>query len=1178
MALVAAVRVDAAVVTSANDVVTTLRTSQAANHEVLFTTSSGVSEGESVEITFDSGFNLSSLTENDIDIADDATELTTAATCAGSENVSVSISSQIITMTVCAGDGGAIAAASAVRVRIGTNATNSGTGSNRITNPSTARNHFVSIGGSFGDVGSIILPLQSGAGVPVGATITGASGGSTEVPACTVNCNVENQADSTPPVLSSVVVSGVTKTEATMSWTTDENANSKVYYGLTNAFELGFVMDTNLVKIHTLQLSNLQEGKMYYFEVRSADQSNNISISSTLTFNTVDQTAPVLSGLVITNITKSSATVSWTTNEVSTGVLDYGTTVAYGTNKMNATMTTDHSFILTGLLSGTVYHFQVKSQDASTNLASSIDTTFATLADLPPTNVAALNLVAGDKSIVLTWGNPDEDDLSGIRVLRCLTDFPTGPADTACTIVLNNSLVETLEQTGLTNGVTYYYGVFAKDTASQFASGALVSGKPSAPEIEVPKDVCGDNICSATETVSSCSADCTVPVIPTGPVCGDSECAATESTSSCPADCAVQTPKGSTCGNGVCDESESSFVCPSDCKVAIEEKSTPGSGVGTLKFSDVTITAAAGSLLLRSTNEYIEVLPRTALSVRVPATTLGAGVDRVTLAIGSESYILRPVTKLSSLSRTSAMIGVAASSSDASVLYYEADVFAPSTTSLNPVTIFVEYVNGQSVTVSSFLRVVAPGVTKGIIDGEETLIAGASVTVYQVSGSESAVWDGSPFGEQNPTTSTSDGLIAWYVPNGRYFVHVEHEKYFSVDTAVYDVKNNILSPSVLMTPLAIKEELPLKTATEAVLSNAVVQESVKQITNTFQRVAESKTVRAVTKSVEEVSKTIETVRANPVVQQAADVSVPTLVVSAGTSVIVMSVAFDFLPFVQYLFTAPILFFGRRKRKAFGVIYNAVSKEAVGLAVVRLYQVKDEQDKPGKLVRSRVTDKGGRFFFLVQPGLYRLTVTKLGFQFPSQHLAEKKEDVQYIDLYHGELMRVTDKDAVITPNIPLDPSQAAKYSEPKNIRWNAHLRMIQHIIALSGVIVSIVFAIIRPNVLAAVMVLIQIGVYQIVQRLAKPRKPKTWGIVYDKNTGRPLSNVVARIFEPKYNKLLETQVTDSKGRYSFLLGPAEYYAVFEKEGYRSTQIKPIDFTKDTEAKDFSKDINLLLKEA
>jgi len=327
-----------------------------------------------------------------------------------------------------------------------------------------------------------------------------------------------------------------------------------------------------------------------------------------------------------------------------------------------------------------------------------------------------------------------------------------------------------------------------------------------------------------------------------------------------------------------------------------------------------------------------------------------------------------------------------------------------------------------------------------------------------------------------------------------------------------------------------------------------------------------------------VSKGLEVVRANEVVQTAATVSVPTLVVSAGSSVVVMSVAFDFLPFIQYLFTAPILFFGRRKRKAFGVIYNAISKEPIGLAVVRLYQVEDEQERPGKLVKSRVTDKGGRFYFLVQPGLYRLTVTKVGFEFPSKTLSTKKEDVQYIDLYHGEVLHVTDADAVITPNIPVDPSTQSQYHEPKAILWRARLRTVQHIIALYGVIASFVFAIIRPNMLAVAMVLLQIGVYIIVQRLSKPRKPKSWGIVYDKATGRPLANVVARIFEPKYNKLLETQVTDNKGRYSFLLGPAEYYAVFEKEGYRSTQVKPIDFTKDTEAKDFSKDIQLFTKTA
>lgn len=73
-ALVAAVGVHAATVTNANDSVTTLQTSQAANHEVFFTASSGVTESSTITLTFGSGFSLASLTEDDVDIADDGTE------------------------------------------------------------------------------------------------------------------------------------------------------------------------------------------------------------------------------------------------------------------------------------------------------------------------------------------------------------------------------------------------------------------------------------------------------------------------------------------------------------------------------------------------------------------------------------------------------------------------------------------------------------------------------------------------------------------------------------------------------------------------------------------------------------------------------------------------------------------------------------------------------------------------------------------------------------------------------------------------------------------------------------------------------------------------------------------------------------------------------------------------
>ncbi len=943
-------------------------------------------------------------------------------------------------------------------------------------------------------------------------------------------------------------------------------------FGLTDALDAGFVHHATLLQSHAVTLTNLQEGTTYFFHAKSADVSNNVATSATMTFRTVDETAPIISNVAFSSITQSSVTVSWTTNENATSVLDYGLTNAYGANRTNATLTSSHSVTLTGLQSGATYHVRIRVKDVSLNEAVSADQTVSTLPNLPPANVSGLTVSAGDRTLVLSWVNPSEEDFAGVRILRCGAAFPSGPTDTNCTNVAENLSAGSLTQTGLTNGITYYYGVFAKDLSSQFASGALVSGKPSAPELEVPIGVCGDNVCSATESISSCSLDCSPPEPPDpqGPVCGDNLCVSPETRSSCPADCAVQTPnpgEADACGNGICGNGESAFTCASDCKNK-DASQAPGSGADAFTFSDVTFLVGNGAITLRQAGNYFDVLGSTPLSVRVPATRLSAGVDRVTLMIGKESFILRPVEKMRD-AFSAAALSLAASTESASVLSYEADVLSPAALSLHPATIFVEYTDGNTTTVSSFLRVVAPGVTVKSTDGEEAFVAGVSVTLYANAGSSGAVWDGSPYGAWNPTKSSANGSFAWYVPNGRYSVRAEQSGYASVDTPVLNVTNNIVNPRILLTLLPLEEETSEETATEAVISLVANQESVKQITAAVQRITESKAVQA-------VSKGLEDVRSNPTVQTAADISVPALALSAGSSVLVMSVAFDFLPFIQYLFTAPVLFFGRRKRKAFGVIYNAVSKEPIGLAVVRLYQVKDAQELPGKLVKSRVTDKGGRFFFLVQPGLYRLAVTKVGFSFPSVQLKTKNEDVPYIDLYHGELLRVTEADAVITPNIPVDPSSDAKYQEPKSIQWRARLRVIQHIIALSGVLLSIGFFLIRPNVLAAVMMIIQIGVYALVQRLAKPRKPKSWGIVYDKETGRPLANVVARIFEPKYNKLLETQVTDSKGRYSFLLGPAEYYAVFEKDGYRSTQVKPIDFTKDKESKDFSMDINLFTK--
>ncbi|MBI4713840.1 hypothetical protein HY771_01495 [Candidatus Uhrbacteria bacterium] len=1091
----------AATVSSANDYPTTLQASQSANHQVLFTTPSGVSEGQTITLTFSTSFNTASITEDDVDVADDGTDLTTATSCAGTEQASVAMSLDVLTITICSGDGGTIAATSRVTIEIGTNATSSGTGTNQITNPSSVGTYFVTIGGTFGDFGSIALPISSQDQVSISVVVptmsTGGGGGGAGTPP--TEGPEEPPADSTAPTISNIVVSQITTNSAVVSWTTNESADSAVDYGLTQSFEVGTVTDASFVTSHSLGLVNLLEGKTYFFRVRSKDSSANQATSSTQSFSTLDQTAPTITNITATDITQASARITWNTNEASTSTVEYGTSVNYGSTKTNNTLVTDHSVILTSLSDGTQYNYRVKSADSSSNTATSSDNTFTTLTNFPPANVSNLSITAGNTTLTLSWTNPSDEDLAGIRVLECTEAYPTGPNDAHCTQV-SNALVTTLTRTGLTNGQTYYYGLFAYDSAGQFASGAVGSGTPTAPEEEVPP----------VEPEPEPEPEPVPEPVP-GP-----EPEPEPGPEQPPPEAPIENPT---------------------------EDSSTGTGGGSptslgtesaLQLEDVMIVVAGNTITLSLGEKGIfDVLPSTRIRIQILENELSDNVEVLQVSIGSDVYLLHLENE-----------------QGGDALYF-ADITSPSVPQIYDMEVAVSYSDGTKESVSSFLNVLPWGITLQVIDDEETSVAGAQITLLQVKNSELFVWDGSPYGQFNPTTASSDGTYGWYVLDGTYSLSAEAEDFESYKSEKFVVGNSIVNKKIFLSAIAKPTpEILVKSVKEAIIN--VLQTPIT----------------------ETVQQTFQTVRESPVAQKATDIATPTLVVTAGASVLLMTVAFDFLPFLQYLFTAPILLLWRRKRRGFGTVYHAISRTPVDLAVVRLFLVEDKTSQgPGRLVKSRVTDKQGRFFFLVQPGTYRLTATKAGFRFPSEYLKEVKDDGTFLDVYHGEFIEVTEKDAVITPNVPLDPAQAAEVVKPKRVVWQGMLRILQQIVAISGVIVSVAVVVIRPSVLAAVMIFVQVLVYLLARRLAKPRKPKNWGIVYDENTKRPLENVIARIFEPRYNKLLDTQMTDNKGRYAFLLGPSEYYAVFEKGGYKSTQVRPIDLRGAKGAQDFSVDVEL-----
>lgn len=102
-----------------------------------------------------------------------------------------------------------------------------------------------------------------------------------------------------------------------------------------------------------------------------------VVFNSTLT----DTVAPTITSVKAGGVTSSGATMTWTTDEPSDSLVEYGTTTTYGSSSApNASMVTSHSVALTGLSGSTLYHYRVKSKDSSGNLATSADFTFTTAA------------------------------------------------------------------------------------------------------------------------------------------------------------------------------------------------------------------------------------------------------------------------------------------------------------------------------------------------------------------------------------------------------------------------------------------------------------------------------------------------------------------------------------------------------------------------------------------------------------------------------------------------------------------------------------------------------------------------------------------------------------------------------------------------------------------------------
>ena len=233
--------------------------------------------------------------------------------------------------------------------------------------------------------------------------------------------------DSTAPVITGLTIEDVTDTTITVRWTTNEPARSGVSFN--DGFTYDLVDDSALVTEHVMTLAGLNPSTAYFLTVASVDVYGNgptlAGIEAT-TDASADLTPPVISDQAVIQIGETTAAVVWTTDELATSEVAFGTTSGMPDNIVSLdARTTSHRIDLSGLEPDTVYFAVIRSTDVAGNQATSAELTFHTLAsggDQPPSRPGP---VTGPSSptrldpFTISWG-PALDDVGIVsyEVLR----------------------------------------------------------------------------------------------------------------------------------------------------------------------------------------------------------------------------------------------------------------------------------------------------------------------------------------------------------------------------------------------------------------------------------------------------------------------------------------------------------------------------------------------------------------------------------------------------------------------------------------------------------------------------------------------------------------------------------------------------------------------------------------
>jgi hypothetical protein len=243
-----------------------------------------------------------------------------------------------------------------------------------------------------------------------------------------------------PPSLKEVTTLKAGLTTASLQFTSKNATRVSVFYGKSEGFGgLRALNTSNAESTYTVDLTGLDDGTKYFYQLVSYDSEGNAYSGSTYSFSTLPR--PRISNLTFQPVPgepTSTQRVTWTTNVPGTSTVTYGKVGSVGRDTQDSQMRTEHELTIRDLEDDSQYFLLAQSRDADGNLAVSERQVFYTALDTRPPKISNVNVESSIRGsgaeargqVVVSWTT---DELSTSQVAY---------AEGSDVIVFNNRTAE----------------------------------------------------------------------------------------------------------------------------------------------------------------------------------------------------------------------------------------------------------------------------------------------------------------------------------------------------------------------------------------------------------------------------------------------------------------------------------------------------------------------------------------------------------------------------------------------------------------------------------------------------------------------------------------------------------------------------------------------------------------